>query len=77
MTTKADLVRDRIQQSSLNVRNREGTLIQPPSERLEALWMDVDSHLKAADLCEVLGEYTQMTGHLNTVNTLLAQLSNE
>jgi len=65
MTTTADLVRERIQQSIRDVHNL------PTSERMEALWMDVDTHLKAADLCEVLGEYSQMTSHLDTINMLL------
>jgi len=70
MTTTADSVRDMIQQSILNVRKQGGDLLHPTSESLEALWTDLDAHLKAADLCELMGEYSQMTNHLDTINTL-------
>ena len=70
MTTTADSVRDMIQQSILNVRKQGGDLMHPASASIEALWRDVDAHLKAADLCEVMGEDSQMTSHLDTVNTL-------
>ena len=77
MTTTADLVREMIQESITYVRRQGGDLIHHGSERAEALWMEVDAHLKAADLCEVLGEYNQMTSHLDMINRLLEKISDE
>ena len=77
MTTTADLLREMIQESTNNIQREGGDLIHRESERVEALWMEVDSHLKAADLCEVLGEYNQMTRHLDTINRLLEKISDE
>jgi len=76
MTTTADQVREMIQQSILNVRKQGGDLIRPTSESVEALWIDVDAHLKAADLCEVMGEYSQMTSHLDTIHALWKKIYN-
>ena len=77
MTTIADLVREMIHESTTNIRGEGGSLIHNNSERMEALWMEVDAHLKFADLCEVLGDYNQMTHHLDTIYRLLAKISNE
>ena len=77
MTTTADLVREMIQESITYVRRQGGDLIHRNSERVEALWMEIDAHLKAADLCEVLGEYNQMTSHLDMINRLLEKISDE
>ena len=74
MTTTADLVREMIQESTVRVWREGGDLIHHSSERVEALWMEVDASLKAADLCEVLGEYNQMTRHLDTINNLLEKI---
>ena len=77
MTTTADLVREMIQESAINIQREGGDLIHHGSECAEALWMEVDAHLKAADLCEILGEYSQMTRHLDTINNLLEKISDE
>ena len=77
MTTIADLVREMIHESTTNIRGEGGSLIHNNSERMEALWMEVDAHLKFADLCEVSGEYNQMTRHLDTIYRLLAKISDE
>jgi len=70
MTTTADAVREMIQQRILDVHNQGRDLLQLTSQRMEALWIDMDAQLKAADLCEVMGEYSQMTSHLDTIHTL-------
>ena len=75
--TTADLVREMIQESVINIQQQGGDLIHHHSERVEALWMEVDAHLKAADLCEMLGEYRQMTCHLDTINSLLEKITDE
>ena len=77
MTTTADLVREMIQESTTRGERAGTYLIHYNSERVEELWIEIDAHLKATDLCEVLGEYNQMTRHLDAINSLLGKIIDE
>ena len=56
------------------VSERGGDLIHGSSERVEALWIEIDAHLREADLCEMLGNMRQVNGHLETVNGLMGTI---
>ena len=75
--TAADLVREMIWETTERVRQAGGDLIDGGSERIESLWMEMDAHLRAADLCELLGNYDKMNGHFDAVNVLLEKIENE
>ncbi len=77
MITSADLIREMIQDMIDSVWQQGGDLLQGDSERLEALWLEINSHLRAADLCEIIGDFDRMTTHLDTVNGLLAKIVDE
>lgn len=76
-TTSADVIRDMIREMAGTVREQGGDLIHGCSERIEALWMEIDHHLCAADLCELLGESDRVNGHLETINGLMGKILNE
>ena len=44
------------------------------SERVEALWIEIDVHLRDADLCEILGNTRQLNIHLETINGLMGTI---
>ena len=74
MITVADQVRERIQTSFFKIQRQGDDLISEGSERAQALWMEIDASLKAADLCELLCEDRRMRWHLETVNMLLKRM---
>jgi hypothetical protein len=77
MTTSADLVREMIDEMAARVWAQGGNLLDGCSERVEALWMEIDAHLRAADLCELTGKLDRMTTHLDRVNRLLDKILDE
>lgn len=77
MTTTADLVREMIQETVGRVRQNGSDIITGGSERMQELWMEVDAHLQAADLCDLLGDFDHMTRHFDCVNGLLDRIADE
>ena len=71
MLTTADMVREMIGGLVHRLQEQGCDLVFGSSERVEALLLDIDAHLRAADLCELLEDYDGMTGHLDAVNHLL------
>lgn len=77
MLTTADLVREMIEETTIRVRQDGGDLIYGGSERVEALWIEVQARLQAADLCEFTGDYKRMNRQFDTINDLLEKILNE
>ncbi len=71
VTTSADRIREMIEDMVAVVSERGGDLIHGCSERVEALWIEIDALLREADLCEMLGNTRQLNNHLETVNGLM------
>lgn len=74
VTTSADMIREMIEDMIAVVSERGGDLIHGCSERVEALWMEIDAHLREADLCEMLGNTRQLNTHLETINGLMGTI---
>lgn len=74
ITSTADLLREMIQEMAEVVRQRGGDLIHGGSERVEALWMEIEHHLRACDLCEILGDEDKINLHLETINNLMEKI---
>lgn len=77
VTTSADMIREMIEDMVAVVSERGGDLIHGSSERVEALWIEIDSHLRDADLCEMLGNTRQLNVHLETINGLMGTILDE
>jgi len=77
VTTSADVIREMIEDMIAVVKERGGDLIHGCSERVEALWLEIDSHLRDADLCEMLGNTGQLNNHLETINGLMGKILDE
>ena len=77
MLTTADMVRDMIGGLVHRLAEQGCDLAFGSSERMEALFLDIDAHLRAADLCELLENYDGMTRHLGIVNQLLEGILDE
>lgn len=71
MFTTADVVRDLIGEMADRLKERGVDILRPDSERTEALWIEIQAHLRAADLCEVLGDEEGVMDHLDGVNRYL------
>ena len=74
VTTSADMIREMIEDMVAVVSERGGDLIHGCSERVEALWIEIDAHLREADLCEMLGNTRQLNTHLETINGLMGTI---
>jgi len=74
MTTTADRIREMIQAGSDRVERCGEDLFSHGSEHVNAVWMEIDARLKAADLCELLCEERRMYWHLETVKMLLSKV---
>ena len=74
VTTSADMIREMIEDMVAVVSERGGDLIHGCSERVEALWIEIDAHLREADLCEMLGNSRQLNIHLETINGLMGTI---
>lgn len=77
ITSTADLMRGMIQDMAAVVRERGGDMIHGGSERVEALWIEIDHHLRVCDLCELLGEEDKIDYHLETINSLMEKILEE
>ena len=77
VTTSADMIRDMIEEMTDAVRIRGGDLISGCSERVEALWLEIDGHLRDADLCEMLGNTRQLNAHLESITGLMGKILDE
>ena len=75
MTTAADHIREMIQEQEVRIERQGDALFNNTSERLETLWIEIDNHLKAADLCELLCEDGRMMYHLSSAKLLLAKIN--
>ena len=74
VTTSADMIREMIEDMVAVVSERGGDLIHGCSERVESLWIEIDLHLREADMCEMLGNSKQLNAHLETVNGLMGTI---
>jgi hypothetical protein len=74
VTTSADMIREMIEDMIAVVSERGGDLIHGCSERVEALWIEIDAHLREADLSEMLGNTRQLNMHLETINGLMGTI---
>jgi hypothetical protein len=77
VTTSADVIREMIEDMIAVVGERGGDLIHGCSDRIEALWIEIDAHLREADLSEMLGNTSQLNVHLETINGLMGTILNE
>ena len=77
VTTSADMMREMIEDLVAVVSERGGDLIHGCSERVEALWIEIDAHLREADLCEMLGNTRRLNIHLETINGLMGTILGE
>ena len=77
VTTSADMIRDMIEEMTEAVRVRGGDLIGGSSERVEALWMEIDGHLRDADLSEMMGSTRELNAHLEAINDLMGKILDE
>ena len=75
--TTADRVREMIQERSVRIEEHGGDLFNTTLECVDTLWMAIDAHLKAADLCELLCEDSAMMYHLTSAQRLLAKIPDE
>ena len=74
VTTSADMIREMIEDMVAVVSERGGDLIHGCSDRVETLWIEIDAHLREADLCEMLGNTRQLNIHLETINGLMGTI---
>ena len=77
VTTSADVIREMIENMVAVVKERGGDLIHGCSHRVEALWIEIDAHLREADLSEMLGNSRQLNVHLETINGLMGKILEE
>ena len=77
VTTSADMIRDMIEEMTEAVRVRGGDLIGGSSERVEALWTEIDRHLRDADLAEMMGNTRELNSHLEAINSLMGKILEE
>ena len=77
VTTSADMIREMIEDMVAVVSERGGDLIHGCSKTVEALWIEIDAHLREADLCEMLGNTRQLNIHLETINGLMGTIIGE
>jgi hypothetical protein len=71
------MIREMIEDMIAVVSERGGDLIHGTSERVEALWIEIDAHLRDADLCEMLGNTQRLNYHLETINGLMGTILEE
>ena len=74
VTTSADMIREMIEEMVAAVSQRGGDLIHGCSKRVEALWIEIDAHLREADMAEMLGNTRQLNVHLETINGLMGSI---
>jgi hypothetical protein len=68
--TTADRIRDMIQERPVRIEGQGGDLYDNTSQDIATLWLEIDIHLKAADLCELLCEDSEMMRHLTAAKRL-------